>query len=83
MQSVCNYMCSGFANDKDYDLTMVDSGAAWITPTSPLWKTEIMNCPMNSQTCYGMQRIALTPDILQKGAAIAAPFAFYSSNSLP
>ena len=29
MQAVCDYMCSEFDKDKDYDLVMVNSGAAW------------------------------------------------------
>ena len=29
MQAVCEYMCNDFDTDKDYDLKMVNSGAAW------------------------------------------------------
>ena len=29
MQAVCEYMCNEFDTDKDYDLKMVNSGAAW------------------------------------------------------
>ena len=29
MQIVCDYMCNEFDKDKDYDLIMVNSGAAW------------------------------------------------------
>lgn len=30
MQDVCDYMCNEFDKDKDYDLVMVNSGAAWV-----------------------------------------------------
>lgn len=30
IQAACEYMCKDFVADKDYDLTMVNSGAAWV-----------------------------------------------------
>ena len=30
MQAACEYMCTEFVKDKDYTLTMVNSGAAWV-----------------------------------------------------
>lgn len=45
IQAVCDYMCDEFDKDKDYDLVMVNSGAAWPIARQENAKLEISLIP--------------------------------------
>ena len=45
IQAVCDYMCDEFDKDKDYDLVMVNSGAAWPIARQENAKLEVSLIP--------------------------------------
>ena len=46
MQAVCDYLCSAFTKDKDYDLLMINSGAAWTIARAENAKLETSLIPL-------------------------------------
>lgn len=51
MQEACDYMCNEFDADKDYDLTMVNSGAAWVRAREANAKLETSLIPEEGGLC--------------------------------
>ena len=51
MQNVCDWMCEEFDKDKDYDLKMVNSGAAWVIAREENAKLETSLIPVEGGLC--------------------------------
>ena len=51
MQALCEWMCNEFVQDKDYDLTMVNSGAAWVRAREANAKLETSLIPEEGGLC--------------------------------
>ena len=51
MQATCDYMCNEFDADKDYDLVMVNSGAAWVRAREANAKLETSLIPEEGGLC--------------------------------
>ena len=51
MQATCDYMCYEFDADKDFDLVMVNSGAAWVRAREAIAKLETSLIPVEGGLC--------------------------------
>ncbi len=69
MQAVCDYMCNEFDKDKDYDLMMVNSGAAWTIAREENAKLGTSLIPTQGGLCA------------RKGIRNESTFPYYTGNS--